>query len=130
MDTMTEITNAAEYINPVYYADVTDLKAWLRGQSMKAREGHRTSTVEDAYDSVLAYLLHTPCMTMDEYEQRFVEALQDRQTFPVLRDEPYLLNGCVTRKVRRCGTCMGRIDKHDKYCRTCGRAITGKEEEE
>lgn len=43
----------------------------------------------------------------------------------VAKVEPFFRGGQIGRDVWHCGSCDVVIDKHDRYCRGCGRKLIG-----
>jgi len=44
--------------------------------------------------------------------------------------EPFFKGGQIGRDVYRCGKCWGRVDRHDRFCKACGRKLIIKYESE
>ena len=41
--------------------------------------------------------------------------------------EPFFEGGLIGRDVYRCGRCSTRVDKHDAFCKSCGRKLVDPE---
>ena len=128
MDNLQTIMADTETVNPKHFVNKTELVGWLEYQSAKLHEQYRKSTVADTFDRVVEYISKMRDESLTEYAERIEQALQDKETKAIERHEPIMLKSPITKSVWRCGTCMERVERHDKYCKSCGRAITEWEE--
>lgn len=68
------------------------------------------------------------CIQVVEEAQTKTISFQPEESNRIVCVEPFFEGGVIGREVYRCGKCQERIDKHDAYCKSCGRKLVGTNE--
>ncbi len=65
------------------------------------------------------------CMQVVEKANTKTISFQPEESNRIVCMEPFFKGGVIGRDVYRCGKRQGRIDKHDAFCKSCGRKLVG-----
>ncbi len=63
------------------------------------------------------------CMDAVEAAKTKTISYQPEESKIVVSLEPFFENGVIGRDVYRCWRCSKRVDKHDAFCKSCGRKL-------